>query len=373
MKKYFLFSWTLVILSSLILSCSNNTEEENSTENKQIEISKDQFESEKMQIGSIQKMTFNSVVELNGYVYAPLDAVFQISTSVGGIVENIRFKDGDFVKKGQILFYIYSAEVVQKQQELAETSILLSKLKSDLDRVRTLAAEKVIAEKELLNVESDYKSAQAKYQSLKIQLSKLNLNTAEIEKGNYYSSIPILAPASGIVSSTSIVSGKFIDSNADLVEITDVSKLELKLTAFEKDLRFLKQGQEMEVWTLNNKLEKNLAQISKIGATLNNETGGIDVFAEFVNQKDMNLVNSVAIEASINTGVAEVYALPETAISKSEKKYYVLVLVEKKDGNFITQKKDVTIGRSYNGYVEVIGISEKEEIIVTGIQNIVLE
>jgi len=60
MKKYFLFSLTLVVLSSLIISCSNSSEEENSNEEKLIEISKEQFESEKMQIGSIKKMTFNN-------------------------------------------------------------------------------------------------------------------------------------------------------------------------------------------------------------------------------------------------------------------------------------------------------------------------
>lgn len=363
------------ILSILLIStsCSNESNLSEEQTNKLLEVSSEQFVSEKMEIGSIEDVDFKFIIRLNGQVFAQTNAISQVSTPIGGIVENINFEHGETIKKGQILFYLYSNELIEKQQEFAETSIKLEKLKSDFERIKNLVKEKIMAEKELITATSEFKSTQIKYESLKIQLSKLNLNPEQIEKGKYYSSIPIKAPVSGTIIYVDVVNGQYVESNIKLIEIIDIHNLELKLSAFEKDLPHLKEKQEIEYHTLNNPDQKNTAFISKIGNSINPNTAAIDVYAKPDKIGNTNPVNSAAIEALVNTGSRKVKALPETAIMKSENRYYIYVVSDFKDNKYFLDKVEVSIGQKHNGFVEITKIPEVEKIIIKGLDNLSIE
>lgn len=363
------------ILSILLIStsCSNDSYTNEEQTDKLIEVSSKQFISEKMEIGSIEDVDFKSIIRLNGQVFAQTNAISQVSTSVGGIVENINFEHGESVKKGQILFYIYSNEFINKQQEFAETTVKLEKLKSDFERIQKLVQDKIMAEKELVTATSEYKSTQLKYESLKIQLSRLNLDLEKIEKGKYYSSIPIKAPVSGTIMYVNVVNGQYVESNIKLIEIIDIHNLELKLSAFEKDLPYLEEKQEIEYYTLNNPDQKNTAHISKIGNSINSNTGAIDVYAKPNNIGNTNPINSAAIEALVNTNSKNVKALPETAITKSDNRYYIYVVNDFKDNKYFLERVEVSIGQKYNGFVEITKIPEVEKIIIKGLDNLSIE
>lgn len=373
MKNIFYAFISILTILTISISCSNKSD--NSTEQAKnlIEISSEQFDSEKMQIGKFEDMIFKSIVLLNGQIFAQTNAISQVSTPVGGIVENINFKYGETIQKGQILFYLYSNELIEKQQEFAETTILLGKLKTDLDRIKNLVQEKIIAEKELITANSEYSSALVRYESLKIQLSKLHLNTDKIEKGNYYSSIPIMALVSGVINYVNIVNGQYIESNTKLIEIIDISKLELRLSAFEKDLQYLEENQELEYYTLNNPDNINTAHISKIGNSINPNTGAIDVYAKPDKNTKAKPINSAAIEALINTGTKNVKALPESAILKAGNKYFIYALNNYNNETYYLDKVEVSIGQTYNGFVEIIDAPQIEQIIITGLDNLSIE
>ncbi len=364
---------SILIILTISISCSNKSDNSTEQTNNLIEISSEQFDSEKMQVGKFEDMIFKSIVLLNGQVFAQTNAISQVSTPVGGIVENINFKYGQTIQKGQILFYLYSNELIEKQQEFAETAIQLEKLKTDFERIQNLVQEKIIAEKELITATSEYQSALVRYESLKIQLSKLHLNTDKIEKGNYYSSIPIMAPVSGTINYINIVNGQYIESNIKLIEIIDISKLELRLSAFEKDLQNLEENQELEYYTLNNPDNINTAHISKIGNSINPNTGAIDVYAKPNKNTKSKSINSAAIEALINTGTKNVKALPETAIVKSANKYFIYVVSKISDKKYFLDKVEVSIGQTYNGFVEIINAPQADKIIITGLDNLSVE
>lgn len=364
-----------VIVFSIVglnYSCSNDSNSTTEETSDYIEISSKQFESEKMQIGKIQEMEFASPILLTGIIYAPISSVSQISTPIGGIVENISFENGASVYKGQILFYLSSLELIGIQQEFAETAISIKKLKSDYERMQSLSEDKIVAEKELIAAESAYKTALIKYESLKVQLSKLRINTDKIEQGNYYSSIPIVAPVKGTINFSNIVNGQFVDQHTKLIEIINGDNLELKLSAFEKDLAYLEENQKLEFYTLNNPKQKLTATISKIGNSINPETGAVDVYAKPENS-DSKTINSAAIEALVNTGSRLVKYLPESAVVKSGKNYFIYIINSKDKDKYLLSKVKVNIGQKYNGYVEIIDPIIEDDILVSGVNNLSIE
>ncbi|MDD4150568.1 MAG: HlyD family efflux transporter periplasmic adaptor subunit, partial [Bacteroidales bacterium] len=170
-----------------------------------------------------------------------------------------------------------------------------------------------------------------------------------------------------------IVNGQYIEPNIKLIEIIDINKLELKLSAFEKDLQFLEENQEIEYYTLSNPNDINTAHVSKIGKSINPNTGAIDVYAKPDEIVKTKAVNSAAIEALVNTDSRSVKALPETAVVKSENKYFIYVLNNYNEETYYLDKVEVSIGQTYNGFVEIINPPQAEKIIINGLDNLSIE
>ena len=114
------------------------------------------------------------VATLDGYVNA------QIQPQVTGYVIRQTYKEGSFVRKGQILFQIdprsFQALLDQAKAQLAQAQAQLGKTEMDVNRDTPLAKERAIAQSQLDNDIQANRAAQAAVKAAEAQVEQAKLN-----------------------------------------------------------------------------------------------------------------------------------------------------------------------------------------------------
>jgi len=114
------------------------------------------------------------VATLDGYVNA------QIQPQVTGYIIRQTYKEGSFVRKGQILFHIdprpFQAVLEQANAQLAQTQAQLAKTAMDVDRDTPLAKERAIAQSQLDNDIQANRAAKAAVKAAEAQVEQAQLN-----------------------------------------------------------------------------------------------------------------------------------------------------------------------------------------------------
>ncbi len=371
MRRYDFIKAVFIMMVFITFGCaktSRTSEDVASEADHLFQITQKQFESDSMKIGEVTIRNFQDEVQCNGYITAPVNGMAQISTKISGIVETIHCSQGDYVKKGQILCTVSTNELIVLQQDFAETSAILKRLKADYERSKALFNEKIGAEKDFIAIESEYKAMMAKYQSLKLRLKLLKLDVSKIEAGELYSVLSIIAPINGYITNLNIVLGQFIEQQKNLIEIVNVNQLQLKLSVFENDLKELNIGQNIKFNSLGEPNSIHYATLSSVGRTINLESKTIQCIAKIKNEH--SFINHSYIEARIIVNQREAKALPNEAILKSGKDYYVFI-VEKSDNQiYYLRKMNVNIGSVSNGFSEIIAGGDLTKIVTQGVYNL---
>jgi len=373
MKLYNTIKTMMVLMVFMSIGCTNtsSTTEVAITEpDHLISITQKQFEAYSMKIGEVTSQIFDEEVICNGYITSPTNGMAQISTHISGIVETINCTLGDYVKEGQVLSTLSSNKLIILQQNFIETSITLSRLKSEYERSKTLLKENIGSKKEFIAIESEYKALAAKYNALKLQLKLLTLNVSIIEGGEFYSVFPITAPIDGYITNINIVIGQTVDLQKNLIEIVDVNKLQLQLSIFESDVKYLKVGQNVVFSSPGNIIDEHKAILASIGKTVNMELMTIVCTAKILDEDMGNFINNSFVKASIIVSQKEVQAIPNDAIVKSGDDYYVFI-VEKMDGQiYYLQKVKVDIGIRSKYFTEIIDGGDLTKVLISGVYNL---
>jgi len=114
------------------------------------------------------------VATLDGYVNA------QIQPQVTGYIVDQTYKEGSFVRKGQILFQIdtrpFQALLDQAKAQLAQAQAQLGKTQLDVDRDTPLAKERAIAQSQLDNDIQANLAAKASAKAAEAQVEQAQLN-----------------------------------------------------------------------------------------------------------------------------------------------------------------------------------------------------
>jgi len=370
----------LLIVSIILVSCNSKNKETNIleegakvSENNIIKVTETQFQSSNMELGTITKQEFTTIVKANGVFDVPPENKALISAYFAGYVKNISLLPGDIVKKGQPLFTLENPEYVQIQQDFLEAKSKLNYLKSDYERQKTLIADNITSQKNFLKSESEFKVTQAQYQSLHKRLSLMNINANTLTGESISSTIIVTAPISGIVTSIEASKGMFLNPSDVALTITNTDHLHLELKIFEKDLPFVKVEQPIKIRLQNDLNQEYQGIVHLINRSINTKERTIDIHGDLVNEEDAKLfAPGMYLEADIITSSKVFDALPIEAVINFENKYYGLL---KQSGDSF-KKVILNTGASSNGYVQILNANDFEpnsEFITKGAFNLIRE
>ena len=154
------------------------------------------------------------VATLDGYVNA------QIQPQVTGYIVKQSYKEGSFVRKGQILFQIdmrpFQAVLDQAKAQLAQAQAQLGKTKLDVDRDTPLAKERAIAQSQLDNDIQANLAAKAAVKAAEAQVEQAELNLEFTH---------VTSLVDGIVGIAQVQIGNLVNPTAILTSVSQVNPI----------------------------------------------------------------------------------------------------------------------------------------------------
>ena len=367
--------FVIITACLFITACKHKVKDEPTTGITEdlIKISANQFETGNLAIGEPLKIPFSETVRCNGNIIAEPSGTARISTVVPGLVRKILCTQGEKVKAGQTLFELSGNEFIELQKDLAGTASQLQRIRSDYERMKSLFNEKVGSEKELLLAESEYKSANAEYSALKMKIRLLGLDESKIEEGNFYEYFALKSPINGYISKINASVGQYAEQQDAIAEIFDITRLQLRIAVFEKDLDNLRENQKITFTLLGNTAISYPATLRSIGRNVNEESKSVMCYASIDDLNKANFVNNAYVDAVIYTKSDSVAAVPEDAVVRYEGNNYLLEYVRHENDSHFLKKIRVETGRLANGYTEILSPLELPRIITKGAYNIRIE
>lgn len=338
-----------------------------------VSLSDSQFTSSGMELGKITMRDFTTSVESNGMFDVPPEYKASVSAYFAGYVKNITLLPGESVKKGQVLFTLENPDYVQAQQDFLEAKGRLSYLKSDYERQKTLMADNVTSEKNFLKAESEYTVTLAQFQSLKKKLSLMNIDPNGLRGENLRSTINVLAPITGYVTSISVSKGMFLNPSDIALTIINTDHMHLEINIFENDLPLVKVGQPIRFKVQSESNSEYGAEVHLVNKSVNTANRTVSVHGHLKNEEDAKLfAPGMFVETRISTSTASLPALPQEAVANIDNDY--LVLVKQSANTF--RKQLVKVGATDRGYVQILNAQDFEpdtEFLTKGVFNLITE
>jgi HlyD family secretion protein len=244
----------------------------------------------------VERRNITETVNASGKVYPEIEV--KVSPDISGEIVELQVKEGDSVRRGQVLAKIYAdiystqrnqaAAEVNRQQALVDNSkAQLESLKSALElakntfnRQKQLLAEKIISTAEFEQAQNTLQSAQANYnaalQNIRSGEAGIAGSRASLERANKdLSRTAVLSPMSGVVSLLNVKAGERVVGNSmmagtEMMRIADMSLIEVQVEVGENDIPKVKLGDSalVEVDAYNNRKFKGLVtQIASSNTT----------------------------------------------------------------------------------------------------------
>lgn len=346
---------SVILLLPVLVSCSNDEkkgyeEETHVSSEDEIVLTKEQYDIAGIKTGNVSKREMGDIITANGKLDVPPQQMVSVSVPIAGFVKKTNLLEGMYVKKGQVIAVLENLDYVQIQQDYLDAKSQYEYAREEYERQQRLAKEKVNAEKSLQRSKAEYHSLQAKFKGLTSKLKLMQINPASIQNGDISSTINVHASISGYITEVNVNVGQYVSPKDVLFRIVNTEHLHVELTVFEKDVSKLKEEQKVR-FTLANETEERTATVHLIGREISNDRT-VRVHCHLDNE-DTKLLPGMFLKAYIETGAAETYTLPETAIIKFEGNNYVYTVKERTDSVYSFDMLLVNIGAEDRGYTEV--------------------
>ena len=184
-----------------------------------------------VEVAVVARRSVTKPVRLVGKVDYDETAVKTISAWVPGRLDRL-FVDytGVPVHQGDHLVWLYSPDLLNAQEELLSVR---ERLESTKDEVSSFLAE------------SNQRALETAREKL-ILLGLTQAQVAEIEaRGTAEDHVMLTSPTSGVVIDKAVTEGSYVKTGTEIYRIADLSRVWVLLDAYEKDVAWLRYGQEV--------------------------------------------------------------------------------------------------------------------------------
>lgn len=297
----------------------------------------------------------------------------QLKARVEGYLEKVFFKDGDRVKKGQLLFLIqqntYEAKLQQAEAEILSQKAKLFHAQTEYARFTKLVTQKAAAQTDVDKWLYERDAAQASLKSAEAQrdLARLNLSYTKVT-----------SPFDGRIGRRLKDPGNLVGAGeaTHLADIDQIDPLYIYFTINERDLLDITRDTKESVDAVTRKdvpLYLGLANeegfphqghLDFASISLNATTGTLTLRGVFPNPQGMMLPGLFARLRVPMTHDKSALLVPAVAVGYDQLGPYVLVVDDKN----IVQRRGVTLGPQEKGLIVIAsGVTEPEWVITNGL------
>lgn len=296
----------------------------------------------------------------------------EIRSRVEGFLEKRLYKEGSMVQEGQVMFQMdrkpFEAQLNAANAELAQQQARQTNAETNLARVRPLAEQNAVAQKELDDAISTFRSTSASVEAAKAKVIQAELDLGYTE---------IFSPVTGVSSFARKREGSFISIGQDalLTYVAQIQPMWVEFSISENQI-FKEQSNrksglvrppendkyEVELELADKSIYPHRGEITFADASLSEETGTFLIRAEIPNP-EKQLRPGQFVRTRIHGSVRpNAILVPQRAVQQSAQGSFIW-LVE----NGKTRLQPVKTGpwMGDNWFIEE-GLKGGEQIIVDG-------
>jgi len=289
-----------------------------------------------------------------------------VRPQVDGKLLSVNFKEGDDVKKGDVLAkidpVIYQAQLDQAKAKKAQDEAQLANSKIDLDRYERLAATNAINKQQ-----ADTQRALVAQNTALVQADQAAIENAQAMLG--YTTIA--APIDGRTGIRQVDEGNIVhasDTNSSIVTITQIKPISVLFNLPQQDLPQVNAAFDKGPLTVEAQRSDNDAVIDRgvlrvVDNQVDQTTGTVKLKAEFPNP-DLQLWPGqfVNVRLLIDT-LKQVLVIPTGAVQRGPNGTFVYVI---KDDNSAAVRPIVVQKQDETQTVVKSGVEPNERVVTTG-------
>lgn len=281
-----------------------------------------------LKIDTVQLKNINNEVKLSGQVSFDENKVVKVYPFSSGQVINVNVSVGDYVKAGQTLATIKSADIAGNYSDLSVAGNDVAIAKRSMENAEHLYKSGISSEKEYEEAKENYNKALSNAHKIKQQI-QINGGGRTTTNGTY----TVSAPRCGYVVEKLINPGNFIrnDNNSSLFTIGDIGDVWIWANVFETDVAKVKEGYAANVTTVAYPDTVFIGKVDKLNEMLDPVTKVMKVKIVLPNKSGMLKPEMFANVLISNSDSKQMLAVPSSAIINENGKNYVLIFNNKND------------------------------------------
>lgn len=298
-----------------------------------------------VQIDTVKLMAASKKIRTVGRVDYDETKIATVNLKFSGWIEELHVDYvGQFVKKGQPLFSIYSPELVSTQEELLQVA------------PQSVSATEASADT----------FTRSLYQTTLKRLQLWGLSQQLIEQ-IMQNKKPLLrieydSPFTGYVIAKNILLGQHAKAGMDLYKIADLSRIWVFADIYEQELTTIEMGQQAKLTLSYNTEMALVGKVDYIYPSIDRETRTAKIRLVFPNP-DLRLKPDMYANVELAIDLREQLVVPETAVLSTGKRQ--LVFVDHGNGRFEPRK--IKTGRKVERYYTILeGLKAGEVVVKSG-------
>lgn len=311
-------------------------------------------------VASVEAGNLPLTFEASGRVES--SASVQVKPRLDGQVSEVRFQEGEAVRRGQLLFVLdhgyLTAQLHQAQAVVARSEVQLDKLRADMESQKTLAQQGFISSRSLADVQVNVRGMQATLAANRAALAASRLQVGYTR---------ITSPIDGIAGLLRVPVGSTVKANeTTLVTINQVQPIHVGFTVPQTRLAevrlALQSGPASVVALIEGAALQEQGRLSAIDNSMDPMSGSIGVKATFDN-KSMALTPGQHVKVVVSTGeVQNAVSVPSEVIESGNNGFFAFVV---EDG--AARIRTVEVGAVIAGRTVITkGLVPGEKVVTSG-------
>jgi cobalt-zinc-cadmium efflux system membrane fusion protein len=275
----------------------------------------------------------------------------QISSPVGGIIQEVSADLGVKVEEKQTVAKVWSATLAE-----AVAKAVLSH--QTLDRERKLRADKVTSEKDLQEAEAAHRMACQQLRTLGFSEEQVDeMGGKPLERVL----LEIRAPFPGEIVERTAVRGAMVEAGKPLFTMADLTVMWAMLNIPETELARVRTGQAVELRLESLPGKTFTGQLTWIGAEVDERSRMARARVEVPNLEGLLKARMFAQARILTRKTEGAVMVPSTAIQRVEGRTFVFVKLSED----LYDARLVRTGSTYDGVMEVVaGLQSNESVVV---------
>ncbi len=297
----------------------------------------------------ISPTEFKHFVDVSGNVNADKNIV--VSPETGGNIVSINVKEGDKVKKGQILGRL-NTEMIERT--ISEVQINYNLAVTTYDRRKKLWDQQIGSEMEYLQAKSQKESLEQKLESLKAQLDMALIK----------------APINGVVDDLFQKVGEMAGPQIPFARIVNLEDLYINADVSEMYLPQVHKGEEVDISfpVIGKKIRKTIYRVSNV---IDPSSRTFRVRVNITNEDNEIKPNMMAVLKLLIYSNDSAIVVPSILIKKDFTGEF-LFIAEKQDNKWYARKRYLVTGIKNNNQTVVLeGLKPGDMLITKGYAQVV--